>query len=122
VKANLLHQRDEQFEMIQGTRRGALVVAPANMEDKAPILRQDPENFCGKRQELCHVILFGRIPILFLEVQRIGGRGHNSIDRGRRECLEKFQGIYYIGITPLRTVIRSAAGEEQRARVAGVKM
>jgi hypothetical protein len=112
VKANLLHQRDKQFKVIEGTRWRALVVAPTNIEDKAPILRQDPENFCSKRQEPCHVILFGRVPILLLEVQRIWGRGNNGIDRRRRECLEKLQGICYIGITPLRTVIRSKAGEE----------
>src|SRR5262245_59716604 len=36
VKANLLHQCDEQFEVIKGTRRSTLVVAPAYIEDKAP--------------------------------------------------------------------------------------
>ena len=122
MKANLLHQRNEQFEVIEGTRGGTLVVAPANIEDKAPIVRQEPENFCRKRQEPADVILFCRVPVLFLEVQRIWGGSDHGVDRGRRECLEKFQRICYIGITQLRTVVRSEAREDQLGGVSGIKM
>jgi hypothetical protein len=109
VKAGLLHQLDEQFEMIKGARRSTLVVAPAYIEDKAPIIGEYPEDFCSERQEPLDVILFCRVPIFFFEVQRVRGRGDHAIDGGRRECLEKFQGICYIGITQLRAIVWSEA-------------
>ena len=80
MKANLLDERDEKLEVIDGTSWRTLVVAAPNVQNKATVIGKYALNLFCKRQKPIYISIFVLIAVCFLKMQSVGRRGDNEVD------------------------------------------